>query len=478
MQHKERIKELRDRRRRAHAHRRRRSRARSRCRSPASATSRCVNTPPGRPPADPHLRRRVRRPRRRPRRSAASCCARARCSSCTTACRTSSASPSTCASSCPRRASPIAHGQMDEGTLEQVVLDFWERRVRRARVHDDRRERARHARRSTRSSSTAPTCSASRSSTSSAAGSVAAGSGPTPTCFIPPDRVLSEEAYERLKTIGEFTELGSGFKIAMRDLEIRGAGNLLGGEQSGHIAAVGFDLYCQMVTEAVGELKGEPVARAGRGHDRPARRRQPPARLRAQGRRADGGLPPARRGHRPTPTSTTSAPSGRTATGRSRPPAEALLDVARLRAEASRTGVREVTVVKPSGFGGAPSTARLSPLPLKASQQIRLKRLHPTAVYKEAEQLLVVKVPHKDHPADCPRGAAPRARPGRRARLNTQPSPRPRDPGCERWRFERPSHPGSRAPANRVRGRVTDVQLARRARAAASLRPSRTASST
>src|SRR5258705_4687202 len=75
--------------------------------------------------------------------------------------------------------------------------------------------------------------------------------------FHPPDRVLSEEAYERLKTLGEFTDLGSGFKIAMRDLEIRGAGNLLGGEQSGHIAAVGFDLYVEMVTEAVDELTGE-----------------------------------------------------------------------------------------------------------------------------------------------------------------------------------------------------------------------------
>src|ERR671919_1643958 len=75
----------------------------------------------------------------------------------------------------------------------------------------------------------------------------------------PRDRVLTEEAYERLKTIGEATELGSGFKIAMRDLEIRGAGNLLGANQSGHIAAVGYDLYCQMVTEAVAELKGEPV---------------------------------------------------------------------------------------------------------------------------------------------------------------------------------------------------------------------------
>src|SRR5256714_9128910 len=75
--------------------------------------------------------------------------------------------------------------------------------------------------------------------------------------FLPPARSLSEEAYERLRTIGEHTELGSGFRIAMRDLEIRGAGNLLGADQSGHIAAVGYDLYVQMVSEAVAELKGE-----------------------------------------------------------------------------------------------------------------------------------------------------------------------------------------------------------------------------
>ena len=75
--------------------------------------------------------------------------------------------------------------------------------------------------------------------------------------FHPADRVLTEEAYERLRTIGEATELGSGFKIAMRDLEIRGAGNLLGENQSGHIAAVGYDLYVQMVNEAVAEMKGE-----------------------------------------------------------------------------------------------------------------------------------------------------------------------------------------------------------------------------
>lgn len=71
------------------------------------------------------------------------------------------------------------------------------------------------------------------------------------------DKVLTEIAEKRLQTLREFTELGSGFKIAMRDLEIRGAGNLLGPEQHGHIMAIGFDLYTQMLDEAVRELRGE-----------------------------------------------------------------------------------------------------------------------------------------------------------------------------------------------------------------------------
>ena len=151
-----------------------------------------------------------------------------------------------------------AHGQMDEGSLEKVVLDFWEGRhdvlvcttiiesgidmptvntlvVDRAdlmglgQLHQLRGRVGR------------------------------AGMRAYAYLFFPPDRELSEEAYERLKTIAEATELGSGFKIAMRDLEIRGAGNLLGTGQSGHVSAVGYDLYCQMVNEAVAELNGEPV---------------------------------------------------------------------------------------------------------------------------------------------------------------------------------------------------------------------------
>ena len=152
----------------------------------------------------------------------------------------------------------VAHGQMDEGRLERVVLDFWEGQydvlvcttiiesgidmptvntlvVDRAdlmglgQLHQLRGRVGR------------------------------AGQRAYAYLFFPPERQLSEKAYERLKTIGEHTELGSGFKIAMRDLEIRGAGNLLGANQSGHIAAVGYDLYVQMVSEAVAELKGEEV---------------------------------------------------------------------------------------------------------------------------------------------------------------------------------------------------------------------------
>ncbi len=80
--------------------------------------------------------------------------------------------------------------------------------------------------------------------------------------LVPGDRVLSEPARKRLGAIREFTDLGAGFRIAARDLEIRGAGNLLGGEQSGHIAAVGIETYLKLLEETVRELRGESVAEA------------------------------------------------------------------------------------------------------------------------------------------------------------------------------------------------------------------------
>ena len=188
--------------------------------------------------------------------------------------------------------------------------------------------------------------------------------------FTPPDRSLSEEAYERLKTIGEATELGSGFKIAMRDLEIRGAGNLLGTGQSGHIAAVGYDLYCQMVTEAVAELKGEEVREPAEIKlDLPLDANLPrdyvhKEELRLEAYRRLAAVTDRR------PRSTTSGPSGRTATAPCPTPAEALLAVARLRAECcQRTGVREVRRrpgARPSA--GPAHVAKLGPLDLRREQ--------------------------------------------------------------------------------------------------------------
>ncbi len=92
---------------------------------------------------------------------------------------------------------------------------------------------------------------------SCAAGSGVAAVAPTPTCSIRGNKALTEQAEKRLQAVFEATELGAGYYIAMKDLEIRGAGNLLGVEQSGHIGAIGFDLYCRILATAVEDAKAE-----------------------------------------------------------------------------------------------------------------------------------------------------------------------------------------------------------------------------
>lgn len=79
-------------------------------------------------------------------------------------------------------------------------------------------------------------------------------------CLFRPNKVLSDVAQNRLKAIREFTSLGSGYQIALRDMEIRGVGNILGAEQHGHMVSVGFDLYCKLLEEAVAEIKGQAVS--------------------------------------------------------------------------------------------------------------------------------------------------------------------------------------------------------------------------
>jgi transcription-repair coupling factor (superfamily II helicase) len=278
----------------------------------------------------------------------------------------------------------VAHGQMDEGTLERVVYDFWEGRydvlvcttiiesgIDMPTVNTlvvDRADRL------------------GLGQLHQLRGRVGrAGQRAYAYLLYPPDVSLSEEAYERLRTIGEHTELGSGFKIAMRDLEIRGAGNLLGADQSGHIAAVGYDLYVQMVSEAVAELKGEEVREPAEIRlDLPVDANLP----RDYVEREDLRLEAYRR--LATVTSHEEVADIRAEWvdrfGPLPAPAEALLRIGELRAECARTGVREVTVVK----GG---TVRLSPLALKTSARIRLQRVAPKAIYKEDIGQIVLPLP-------------------------------------------------------------------------------------
>ncbi len=274
----------------------------------------------------------------------------------------------------------VAHGQMDDGTLEKVVYDFWEGHydvlvcttiiesgidmptvntlvVDRAdmlglgQLHQLRGRVGR------------------------------AGSRAYAYLFHPRDKILSEQAYERLKTIGEATALGSGFKIAMRDLEIRGAGNLLGESQSGHIAAVGYDLYCQMVSEAVAELKGEPIKQPAEIKlDLPLDANLPSAyvereelRLEAY-RRLAGVTTPGEVVDIRTEWLDRYGPLPKQA--------ELLLSIARLRAECHRLGIKEVSVSR--------DMAKIQPVSLKISQEMRLKRLAKSSVYKaDARQIQI-----------------------------------------------------------------------------------------
>ncbi|MFN2320910.1 MAG: transcription-repair coupling factor [Dermatophilaceae bacterium] len=149
-----------------------------------------------------------------------------------------------------------AHGQMNEHRLEQVVVDFWEKKFD-VLVCTTIVETGLDI-------SNANTLIVDRadllglSQLHQLRGRVGRGRERAYAYFLyPVEKPLTETAHDRLETIASNTDLGSGMRVAMKDLEIRGAGNLLGGEQSGHIAGVGFDLYVRLVGEAVADFKGE-----------------------------------------------------------------------------------------------------------------------------------------------------------------------------------------------------------------------------
>jgi transcription-repair coupling factor (superfamily II helicase) len=303
----------------------------------------------------------------------------------------------------------VAHGQMDEGTLEQVVVDFWERsydvlvcttiiesgidiptvntlvvdrsdRLGLGQLHQLRGRVGR------------------------------AGQRAYAYLLHPRDKVLTEAAYERLRTIGEHTELGSGFKIAMRDLEIRGAGNLLGMDQSGHIAAVGYDLYVQLVAEAVAEMKGEPVrVPVELNIDVPSDAHLPASYVEREDLRLEAYRRLAQVSANDEVDDVRSEWIDRF--GPPPPAAEGLLAVARLRVECLRTGVTDVTVtpLRPgqrgpgthsaTGPGAKRLVARISPIELPASARVRLHRLHPDSILKDSSSQLIVGLSTSEDPA-------------------------------------------------------------------------------
>jgi transcription-repair coupling factor (superfamily II helicase) len=283
----------------------------------------------------------------------------------------------------------IAHGQMDEGTLETVVQDFWDGNYD-VLVCTTIIE-------SGIDMPTVNTLVVERSDLLGLGqmhqlrGRVGrSGSRAYAYLFYPRDKVLTEEAYERLRTIGESTDLGSGFKIAMRDLEIRGAGNLLGESQSGHIAAVGYDLYCQMVTEAVSEMKGEPQpeAPAEIKLDVPTDAYLPTDYVEKEELRLEA--------YRRLAAVTSAAEvddiraEWEDRYGPLPGPAAALLQVGHLRAECHRLGVNDIQISGSASTGGS---AKLGPLHLKLSETMRLRRISKGAKYKEELGQLVVPLP-------------------------------------------------------------------------------------
>ena len=203
--------------------------------------------------------------------------------------------------------------------------------------------------------------------------------------LYPPERPLTETAYDRLATIAQHTELGAGMAVAMKDLEIRGSGNLLGGEQSGHIAGVGFDLYVRLVGEAVAEFRGD----AGESEaadvkvDLPVDANLPVEylpgeRLRLEAYRALAGA---------TTDEAVDAVRAELVDrfGPMPGPVENLLAVARFKVLCRRYGVTEVSLQG--------SSVRFSPIDLPESAQIRLRRLHDKALYKQAAGTIAVPRP-------------------------------------------------------------------------------------
>ncbi|SDC90348.1 transcription-repair coupling factor [Sanguibacter gelidistatuariae] len=277
----------------------------------------------------------------------------------------------------------VAHGKMNEHQLERVIQDFWEKKFD-VLVCTTIIETGLDI-------SNANTLILERadmlglSQLHQLRGRVGRGRDRAYAYFLyPPERPLTETAHDRLATIAANTDLGSGMAVAMKDLEIRGAGNLLGGEQSGHIAGVGFDLYIRMVGEAVASFRGEVEEEA------------PEVTIELP---VDAHLPLDYIGHerlrleayRKIAAAQTSADLDEIRAeliDRYGPVPEMvsnLFDVAAFRNHARAAGLSDVT--------SQGKFVRFAPIDLAESAELRLKRLYPGTMLKPAIRTILVPYP-------------------------------------------------------------------------------------
>jgi transcription-repair coupling factor (superfamily II helicase) len=280
----------------------------------------------------------------------------------------------------------VAHGQMSEGALEDVILAFWNRDfdvlvcttivesgLDIANANTLIVERADNF---------------GLSQLHQLRGRVGRGRERAYAYFLyPADQPLSEVALDRLKTIATNTDLGAGMRVALKDLEIRGAGNLLGGEQSGHIADVGFDLYMRMVGEAVHDYKAGIIETDEKNHECKV---ELPVNAHLSAEYVPGErlrLDLYRRLADVVTQSDVDAIEGELVDRFGELPEEAqvLLKVAALRAQAKALGITEL--VSTGKF------LRITPLVLPESKQLRLTRLYPGSLYKVATNSVMVTIP-------------------------------------------------------------------------------------
>ena len=212
--------------------------------------------------------------------------------------------------------------------------------------------------------------------------------------LYPKDKTLTETSYDRLATIAQNNDLGSGIAVAQKDLEMRGAGNVLGAEQSGHIAGVGFDMYVRLVSEAVetfkGLMSGEPVDATDKGPkeirvDLPVDAHIPETYVNSERLRLEVYRKLAEA--RDDDALTAAADDMIDRFGALPREVEHLMAVARLRNQAREVGVSDILTQG--------SRIKLHPVELPDSKQVRLKRLYPGANFRAAAKALQVPMPRE-----------------------------------------------------------------------------------